>query len=155
MATFMGPAPYVRLRRLPGDPRLYITDHSTTAGYLAQSEVQYTSGDLPYLVLELEEHQHDLYGAGIDARREQIRANRILLADVHALADTVRPAEHPYHQILNTLDRLRPLLSDAVPPPCGHEDVIETPELGNPATPGVCMWCPVPLVRRDDAWVPA
>lgn len=154
MARFM-PRSYVRLRRRPDDPRLYITrGGSTDAGYLAESKVEHWS-ELPYLVLELEEHPHDLYGNGIDARTEEIRADQLLLADVQAIAPTVRSSEHAYHQLLNTLEALRPFLADVEAPPCGHEDVIGTPELGNPATPGICMWCPVPLVRHTDGWRPA
>lgn len=147
-------ADYVRLRRRPGDPRLYITSNgSTESGYLASASIDIPG---PILHLELEEHPSQLYSDGIDAAFYETPADRILLADVHALAATVKPVEHPYHQLLNALDTVRPSLADVVPPPCGHEDVVETPELGNPDTPGICMWCPIPLVRRHgaDAWVP-
>lgn len=148
--------PYVRLRRRQDDDRLYVTSNgSTEAGYLAEASIQYTVGDVPLLQFELEEYPSDLYGDGIDAARHNISASRILLHDVQELAKSVRSHEHPYHQLLNVLDQIRPHLSEAVPPPCGHEDVIETPEFGEVTTRGICVWCPTPLLMLNDEWIPA
>lgn len=146
------PTQYFRLRRRAGDPRLYITTNgSTDAGYLASASIDIPG---PIVHIELEEHPSQLYSDGLDAAFYETPASSILLADVHALKESVQPNEHPVHQLIAALNQARADLSDAVPPPCGHEDVIEIPELGNPDTPGICYWCPTPLVYRDGVWVP-
>lgn len=147
---------YVRLRRLPGDPRLFITSNgSTDAGYFAEASVSRTGDDVPVLHIELEEHPYDLFSDGTDAARYDIRTDRILLHDVQELLTRVAPTEHSYTQFLALLEKLRPWMSQAEPPACAHEDVIETPALGDTQTSGVCLWCPTPLVRLNDEWVPA
>ncbi len=157
MARFTQPPRYARLRRLPGDRRLYITDNRCTdAGYLASAETMLTSSDVPDLRLELEEHPYDLFGDGIDAATFTIRANRILLQDIQALADTVKPHEHAYHQLLATVEALRPLMAQDDSPVCGHEDVIDASTLGNLDPSGLCVWCSVRMKDDGDSgWIPA
>lgn len=145
--------PYVRLRRLPGDPRLYIThDGRTQHGYPYHAWI-----DGSDLILKLTTQDPSTTPQAVpDALR--IPVARLLLHDVQHLVPQSDVPEAPgMRQLAAILDTARTGLSQAVPPACGHEDVIETPELGNPDTPGTCMWCPAPLVRRHgtDSWVPA
>lgn len=146
---------YVRLRRRAGDPRLYLTSTSsgtTEAGYLAGASIDIPG---PILHLELEEDlTSHLYGDGTDAWFYESPVSRILLADVQDLAKTVKPAEHHFHALLRVLDKFREDLSTDDPPPCGHEDVIDTTELGQADPHGLCFWCTTPLVQRDGEWVP-
>ncbi|MCL8016901.1 hypothetical protein [Streptomyces sp. AS02] len=166
MAKTSPQSPHVRLRYLPGDRRLHITDSGyTTSGYLAEASVQgYFSaalqdGDPPTIHIELEESEHNLYMDGTDAAKLDIRANRILVADVQALrnADALTAAghTHPRGELHRLLQELRPWMQEGDAPPCGHEDVIETPQMGDTQTPGVCVWCPTPLVKLNDQWIPA
>lgn len=156
MVAFLGKSPFVRLRRRPDDPRLYITeDGSTTAAYLCEADIEVTSeADVPILCIKVTGSDPHLY----DHEKPHViraSADRILLADIHDLGRRVDPLEYTFRQFLGVIDLLRPYLSEAVPPPCGHEDVIETPELGSLAVPGICYWCPAPLVRLNDEWIPA
>ncbi|KPI31416.1 hypothetical protein OV320_2632 [Actinobacteria bacterium OV320] len=145
----------VRLRRLAGDRRLYITsDGSTDAGYLAESSLHVTNEDFPYLHLELEEHPYDLYSDGTDAATYDFPAYRLLAADVDALTTTAKSNDYALLQLLHVLEALRPDMGTVVPE-CGHEDVIEVPQVGDTQTPGICTWCPTPLVRLNDEWIPA
>ncbi|MEU5322952.1 hypothetical protein AB0G67_40310 [Streptomyces sp. NPDC021056] len=150
------PVTYTRLRQLAGDRRLHVTTAGqTTSGYLAEVTIEYTSGDVPNLHLELEESEHDIFGEGIDAARIDIRADRLLTADT----DTLRfdaTTSYAWHQLEQALTALRSWMRDGEAPPCGHEDVIETPQMGSTTVPGICMWCPTPLVKDEhhDTWVP-
>lgn len=149
----ISPSLYVRLRRRADDDRLYVTSNgSTDTGYLASASIDIPG---PILIFELEEHPSQLYGDGTDAAFYNIPVDRILLHDVHQLAKTVRPHEHPFHALLKVLDQVRPHLSDAVPPPCGHEDVIDTSTLSDVTSRGICVWCPTPLLMLNDEWIPA
>ncbi|MEW2266937.1 hypothetical protein [Streptomyces sp. NPDC047868] len=149
--------PYVRLRRLPVDPRLYVThDGRTESGYLTEARAESTD-----LIISLSSSDPALYG---DTTPDAIRipGRRILRDDVSELGrylanderDTGRP-DHPTRQLINALDQLTAHLTDAVPPPCGHEDVIETPEFGDVTTRGICVWCPTPLLQLNGEWIPA
>ncbi|MCI3279147.1 hypothetical protein [Streptomyces cylindrosporus] len=156
MAKVNPTSPYTRLRQLPGgDRRLHVTAHGgTTSGYLAEASIAYTSDEVPTLHIELEESEHDLFSAGIDAVRIDIPADQILAADVAALrVDT--PSSYAWQELSRQLETLKPWLSTEDPPPCGHEDVVETPEFANSQTPGICLWCPTPLVKLNDEWIPA
>jgi len=155
MAKTLPQSRYARLRQLGGDRRLHITDTGhTTSGYLAEVNVQYTSGDATYLHLELEESEHDLFSDGIDAASVDIRVDRILAADVQAL-DFKAGRSWAWQELQRTLDSLAGLIQQGDRPPCEHEDVIETPQMGSTTVPGVCVWCPVPLVKLNDEWIPA
>lgn len=156
MAKHPGPSPYARLRQIPNDRRLHITDSGhTTSGYLAEASIQFTvSSDTPALHLELEESEHDLLTDGTDAARLDIHADRILAVDVDNL--TVGPAASwAWQELKRILAGLGPSLRQGEMPPCEHEDVIEVPVLGDPSLPGICVWCPVPLVKLNDEWIPA
>lgn len=160
--TGISTSPYVRLRRIPGDLRLYITqDGATDDGYLAEATIEINQTGTPDLRVTTTDTDPTLYDdATPDTTR--IRADRILLQDVCDLGrylanderDTGR-ADHRFREFLNVLDQLRRHLSEAVPPPCGHEDVIETPEFGEVTTRGICVWCPTPLLMLNDEWIPA
>lgn len=156
MAKFL-PVTYTRLRQLPEDRRLHVTaGGSTTSGYLAEVSIEYTSSDVPYLHLELEESEHDFFGDGIDAARIDIRADRLLTADTDTLKFGAATS-YAWHRLEQALTALRSCMSDRQAPPCGHEDVVETPQMGSTTVPGICMWCPTPLVKDEDRdeWVPA
>lgn len=155
MAVIQERSPYVRLRVLAGDRRLHVTDTGmTTSGYLAEASIQMTEDEIPILHIELEESEYDLVSDGTDAARIDIRADRILATDVQDLgADTTR--RWAWNVLRDKLDALKPWLSTDEPPPCPHEDVIETPEMGGTTVPGVCVWCPQPLVKLNDEWIPA
>ena len=148
-------SPHVRLRQLAGDRRLHITDTGhTTSGYLAEASIQYTSDNVPYLHLELEESEYDLISDGTDAARVDIRADRILTADVQAL-DFQAGRSWAWQELQRILTDLSSLAQQGDAPPCQHEDVIEVAQMGDITVPGVCVWCPVPLVKLNDEWVPA
>ena len=155
MAKLTLTSAYTRIRQLPGDRRLHITAHgTTTSGYLAEASIAYTSSDVPNLHIEREESEYDLLSDGTDAASIDIRADRLLAADVTALrVDTA--SSYAWQELVRVLAALKPWLRTEDPPPCQHDDVIETPEFANPQTPGICMWCPIPLVRVNDEWVPA
>lgn len=155
MAKSLPQSRYVRLRQLTGDRRLHITDTGhTTSGYLAEASIQYTTGDATYLHLELEESEHDLISDGTDAARVDIRADRILTADIQAL-DFTAARSWAWQELERILESLAGFMQLGDPPPCAHEDVIETPEMGSTTVPGVCVWCPAPLVKLNDEWIPA
>jgi hypothetical protein len=156
MAKALPGPPYIRLRRRTGDPLLYITSHGTTdAGYFAEAHVEYDPNDGYVIAIELEEHPHDIYGEGVDAARHDIPLNRVLAADLDQLHKTIPQTDHRSLQFLTLLDTVREGMCTDDPPPCGHEDVIDVTELGDSITPGICYWCPSPLVRVNDEWIPA
>ncbi|MFF1298195.1 MULTISPECIES: hypothetical protein [unclassified Streptomyces] len=147
-----GPA---RLRRLAGDRRLHVTDGGvTTSGYLAGIGIAYTSGDVPYVCVELDESEHDLFTDGTDAARLEIRADRLLAVDAQDLAVSTLDS-WAWQELQRLLASLKEFLIDGEAPPCQHEDVIETPGVGSTTEPGVCVWCPQPLVKLNDEWIPA
>lgn len=148
------PVSYTRLRQLPSDRRLHVTTGGdTTSGYLAEATITYTSSDVPSLHLELEESDHDLLSEGIDAACIDISADRLVAADV----DTLRfesTTSYAWHQLEQALASLKSWMRDGPAPPCGHEDVVATPQMGSTTVPGICLWCPTPLVERDGEWIP-
>lgn len=145
---------HVRLRRLAGDPRIHITDSGhTQSGHPIEASTELGS-EATYLRLELDDRPYRYADEG-DTNKVEIRADRILLADVNELRKQASPNELAWRQLLDRLDSLRGWMSNAEPPPCGHEDVIETPELGQVQARGICVWCPAPLVRVNDEWIPA
>ncbi|GAA3590868.1 hypothetical protein [Streptomyces osmaniensis] len=155
MPCFRPTPPLVRIRRLRGDPRLHLTEAgSTDSGYLTEAFAD-PSWDIPYLHLALEDRPHELFGEANEPDRYGIRADCILLHDVDELAKHVDPLEHRVRELLEVLDGLRRWMAQGEPPPCQHEDVIETPELGSVTVPGICQWCPTPLVKLNDEWIPS
>lgn len=53
MAKFIAPPPYARIRQVPGDDRLHITDMVTTSGLPRGLGLELASGEHPWLVFEL------------------------------------------------------------------------------------------------------
>lgn len=133
-------SPHVRIRRLPGDPRIHVTDSgSTTSGYLAGASLEITADDVPTVEVQLSGFD-DL----VSPSPYNIRANRILAADVKALDLTTRDLAEQH--LLWVIKAVTEWLVTAEAPPCGHEDVIDTSTLGDPAAKGMCMWCSAAMV---------
>lgn len=152
MAIFKASPPYVRLRRRPDDERLYVTENGITRpGQLVGAGLIYRSNDFPYLTLDLEDT--DPLAPDVKPIRFELRAPDIFAADIDALAIHAE-RDSAYYELQRCAGSLRDAFSAAVPE-CRHENVIETPELGRVDTPGICVWCPTPLLRVDDEWKPA
>lgn len=156
MAKLIHYGPYIRLRRIPGDRRLHVTESgSTISGYLAECSIEYPGVEVPSLQLELEESEYDLFNDGTDAaRRVNISVDRLLRADIEALHVNTTDS-WGWQELARKLHSVTSWLRNDQLPPCQHEDVIETPDLGDTTVPGVCVWCPVPLVKLNDQWIPA
>ncbi|MFD9443364.1 hypothetical protein [Streptomyces sp. NPDC060001] len=152
MAVIRALPRYARLRRLPDDPRLYITENgSTRAGQLTHVGLRFRNDDFPYLTLELD--TTGPFEPDSKPERFELRAPDLFAADIDALAPHGEH-DHAYQELQRCCESLRDALNSA-DPQCRHEDVIEIPEVGKTAVPGICMWCPVPLVLVDDEWAPA
>jgi hypothetical protein len=154
MPTTIPPTP-IRLRQIPGDPRLHVTENgSTTSGHLEEASIQLVSGEFPTAILGLRESL--LTPPDEPPTTLRLATFRILAADVAALNYNALGAYEGalLRRILETTSRC---FDQSPLPPCAHEDVVETPELGRVEVPGICMWCPLPLVKRDDyaEWKPA
>lgn len=143
---------YARLRRLPNDQRLYITmNGSTRAGQLTGVGLSYRNDDQPYLTVELD--TTGPFEPDTEPERFEIRAPDLFAADIDALAPHAK-RDHAYQELQRCCESLHDWLNSE-DPECRHEDVIEMPMLGEAVVRGLCVWCPVPLVQQDDAWVPA
>lgn len=131
---------HVRLRQIPGDRRLHITDSGhTSSGSLAQVRYEISSSDIPYVTLELEDSEYDLFGDAVDSSTIEICVNRIVAADVAAL-DYSLLRDLPGRQLEEILGGMQEWFIPVVPP-CGHEDVIEVTTLGDVQAQGMCQWC--------------
>ena len=140
MAKAPARSPYVRIRRLPGDPRIHITDSATTtSGYLAGASLEITADEVPTVELQL---------AGFDDWESpspyKIRADRILAADVEALELTRRDLAEQH--LLWVIESITECLVPGEAPPCEHADVIDVSTLGDPEAKGMCMWCGASMV---------
>jgi hypothetical protein len=152
MAVIRALPRYARLRRLPNDLRLYITENGVTrAGQLAGVGLRFHNDDLPYLTLELD--TAGPFEPDTAPERFELCAPDLFASDVDALAPHAE-RDFVYQELQRCCGSLRDALNTS-DPECQHEDVIETPMLGDPVVRGICVWCPVPLIEQNDAWVPA
>lgn len=152
MAVFHRRPTYARLRRLPNDSRLFVTENGATrSGQLIGVGLRYRHDAFPYLTLDLD--NTGPFEPDVMPEFLELCAPELFTADVDALAPY---AEHDfaYAELQRCCGSLRDVMHTAAPE-CQHEDVIETPELGRVDTPGICVWCPTPLVRVEGEWQPA
>jgi hypothetical protein len=144
MAKFIAPPLYARIRQVPGDDRLHITDMGTTSGLPRGLGLELASGEYPWLAFELNTADGYDPEAKLASTMVEVSSRRIFAADLDALTF---PAHDLFgQQLRRAADDLRDCLLPGDPPPCAHEDVIDVSWLGRGQAEGMCAWCGTTMV---------
>ncbi|MFD5899113.1 hypothetical protein [Streptomyces sp. NPDC060366] len=139
--------PEVRIRQIPGDPRLHVTvGTDTISGRINGASITINAGDFPIVAVELDTG-HPWGGAHWrepSVTLVEVEATRIYADDIANL--TLDDGKLGDHQFAAAMRALADCLNTAPVPPCEHDSVVDVSTVGAPQAVGVCEQCGTSMV---------